>query len=567
MYFWSNQMSLSTICEASHTRRYHAMKTLTRIALLTLLFTLLCGSCSTPHMEEQWNTIDGLMNDRPDSALTLLQAIDPKPLSRSDRAHHALLLSQAFDKNYIDLTGDSIINIAVDYYEKSNDTHRAMLALYYKGRVKYNNREYSAATKLFLQAEKLALQEKDYFYLGLIYRNIAYIYNIIFWGEGEIEYAQKAHAAFSKTTHQQHTNYAYFTLGSAHYNSKEYATARDIIVESMQRAIDTQDITLLVDSKRMLAHIYFSQDSFTIAKSIYDELDTNYAEQLAYDDYINMSLCQLYCGDEVKAFQYALNAAQLDSLETWGLYKIYKAQSNYKEALRCLENEVMQQNELLRGVLNQDVIGTVADFKAKEQQLQQQREQRIRYIWITLLIFVILTGSILFIRHIALKKREIETNISIAQNLQEILSCRNNECAEANSKIYQLLVSRFELVDQLCRTYYENPNASKVKTRISTIVEELIKEVSENKTTLQEWEDIINKNLSNLMTSFRKDLPDLKDSDYRLFLYSVLGYSTSAITIFLKEEKVEAIYNRRARLKKKIAQLNEEQKCIYLKYL
>ena len=58
---------------------------------------------------------EAVMNEHPDSALNLLKGIEqPELQTREHHARYALLYSQALDKNYIDLTNDSLINIAVD---------------------------------------------------------------------------------------------------------------------------------------------------------------------------------------------------------------------------------------------------------------------------------------------------------------------------------------------------------------------------------------------------------------------------------------------------------------------
>ena len=70
------------------------------------------------------------------------------------------------------------------------------------------------------------------------------------------------------------------------------------------------------------------------------------------------------------------------------------------------------------------------------------------------------------------------------------------------------------------------------------------------------------------MSAFRADLPSLKPADYQLFLFSILGFSTSAISVFLKEEKLDAVYNRKSRLKAKIKKLDSEDvRSKYLSYL
>jgi hypothetical protein len=69
------------------------------------------------------------------------------------------------------------------------------------------------------------------------------------------------------------------------------------------------------------------------------------------------------------------------------------------------------------------------------------------------------------------------------------------------------------------------------------------------------------------MSDFRRDLPGLKDDDYKLYLYSILGFSASTIELFLKESKVENVYNRKARLKNKINQLEQSKREMYLSCL
>lgn len=71
----------------------------------------------------------------------------------------------------------------------------------------------------------------------------------------------------------------------------------------------------------------------------------------------------------------------------------------------------------------------------------------------------------------------------------------------------------------------------------------------------------------NLMTDFKEDLPGLKDVDYRLYLFSVLRLPTIAISLFLKEDKALAVYNRKKRLKDKIKQLDDKKRERYLKFI
>ena len=59
------------------------------------------------------------------------------PMQMYKQALFALLYSQALDKNYIDETNDSLIGIAVEYYNAHPEPYRLMLAYYYLSRMTF----------------------------------------------------------------------------------------------------------------------------------------------------------------------------------------------------------------------------------------------------------------------------------------------------------------------------------------------------------------------------------------------------------------------------------------------
>ena len=81
------------------------MKT-TKIIFVILCAIILAG-CGNQQNRETLNLAESVMDEQPDSALTLLKQIDGNQiLSVSQSARYALLYSQALDKNYIDVTND-----------------------------------------------------------------------------------------------------------------------------------------------------------------------------------------------------------------------------------------------------------------------------------------------------------------------------------------------------------------------------------------------------------------------------------------------------------------------------
>ena len=104
------------------------------------------GACNgaNHHADHAIAKAETLMVQKPESALALLQSIDPSAISGDRRrALHALLLSQARHKNWIDEESDTLILQAVNYFSTVDEPHYAMLANYYEGHIQANIKEYA----------------------------------------------------------------------------------------------------------------------------------------------------------------------------------------------------------------------------------------------------------------------------------------------------------------------------------------------------------------------------------------------------------------------------------------
>lgn len=111
---------------------------------LTLYILLIAASLAGCRGKTQaWDTLseaESLIESQPDSALTLLSAIDKSHLGdREERARYALLMSMALDKNYIDTTSFAVLQPAIDYYLKHGTPDEKLRTLYYQACI-YRNR-------------------------------------------------------------------------------------------------------------------------------------------------------------------------------------------------------------------------------------------------------------------------------------------------------------------------------------------------------------------------------------------------------------------------------------------
>ena len=122
--------------------------------LFILALTLTLVACN--RHSEHWTTItdmERIIEEHPDSVLNVLQAIDTDELiGNEERAKHALLLSMALDKNYIDQTDCEVLQPAIDYYEDNGSATDKLRTFYYQARIYQNAGNDAAAMEALVKA-------------------------------------------------------------------------------------------------------------------------------------------------------------------------------------------------------------------------------------------------------------------------------------------------------------------------------------------------------------------------------------------------------------------------------
>lgn len=124
---------------------------------LTILPFLICVLTFCGRQDvitESLDRAESCMSDRPDSALAILEAMDSTHFnSRRQNARYALLKSMALDKNYIDRTDDSLVNVAVNYYRHRCNPAYKFKSYYYQARIYQNADQLDKAMASLVRAE------------------------------------------------------------------------------------------------------------------------------------------------------------------------------------------------------------------------------------------------------------------------------------------------------------------------------------------------------------------------------------------------------------------------------
>lgn len=214
----------------------------TAVAVLVLCAVLSCSD-DTAVMEEL-DRAEAVMEEYPDSALALLDTLDRSRLTtREARARHALLYSQALDKNWIELTSDSIISPAVKYYSRHGSPDYRLKTQYYLGCIFRNAGDREQAMEHFVEAESYVDRATDWQAVGRLYSAKRTIYFDIYDFEKSYRDALLSAEYYSKSGDiplmvKAMTNAAYCA-----YFLDNYKTADSLLNEVRDKYWDAASIT------------------------------------------------------------------------------------------------------------------------------------------------------------------------------------------------------------------------------------------------------------------------------------------------------------------------------------
>lgn len=168
-------------------------------AVLAAITIVSCNDARRSETFRVLEDVDSYIEARPDSALAVLEGIDKSELTSKElEAKYALLLSQALDKNYIDLQSDSIIAPAVRYYENHGTPDERLLTHYYRGVIYLNDGDRESAMESYIKAERYVDECRDYGVIARLYTAKMNLYRYAYDFASALEQEEIASSYFLK---------------------------------------------------------------------------------------------------------------------------------------------------------------------------------------------------------------------------------------------------------------------------------------------------------------------------------------------------------------------------------
>ena len=222
--------------------------------LITLLLLAGCHRPSTGTLSAELQRAEALMYPHPDSALHILQAMTP-PTDELNRATWALFTTQAKYKLY-QTQSDSLLNIALPYFMKTEDAQRRALVLYYRAALYNEEKKVEEAQEFYLKAAKEVEKTEDYQLGYLIYAGLSDIYAYRAFYDNAMEHAKTAHQYASKATNIRQLISSYILIARVHKAKKEYQEAINNYETAIKLAEEHNEKTKASAAMGELASVY-----------------------------------------------------------------------------------------------------------------------------------------------------------------------------------------------------------------------------------------------------------------------------------------------------------------------
>ena len=544
--------------------------------LIIAITTVSCGKIK--EARHALNDIEAFINERPDSALAILDSFDTLLLNhKSIWAHHSLLHAQAKDKCYIDETNDSLMTQVVNYYEGKRDKEKRFKAYYYLGRIQYNAGDYAASMLSYTKAEQIIDNIDDDFIKGLLHAQLGILHHKYFDYQRSLESYDKAQMYYEACDMQSHVYFIKLDIGLNYQEQRKYSTAEFLYQEVMQWAFENGQYSLCEEALGLLISLYGETNQ--LSKS----------NKLINSEYANINPDNIYVlrgkllesannnsfDDSIKYQKEIWESANTISDSINNYYNVYttaRIRGNYEIALYAHEKIQSIQDSILIKSMKYPLLSIKNKYLQTENdnmQLCMRRDRNKIVIIIVIFCLISIIASLAIHHKITLQNMKIARYVEVAEELEITLQSKCKELRTVNIKhgairaelaencefIANMLSRQYELLNKLTSTYYETHGCNKDKEAIYKYVSKEIECLSSDKKTIQHLEELVNLHKGNIMKTIRENLPNLTEMEYRLLCYLCVGFSAKAISIFTGDS-TNNIYVKKSRIKNEIMKLD-----------
>ncbi len=568
--------------------------TLTSLITKALPFLLLCTtffSCRDGgRTESLLRTADSLMEEHPDSALTILRR-DSLEICRSGKDYrlwYALSRTEADDKCYILHVSDSTMRAAANYYNSHGSDFQRVRANYLLGRVYCDMHLYGHALTSFNKAITVESENDSTInrYKARSATWAGYVYEVKGLHKDALRYNKLAYGYAKKAGAQVTEIYSLRDIGRSYSYLKQNNTAIPYYRQAAKKAKAIDDANLYNMVMEELAGIYIEEGRLDEA---YAALNTPFLAMTDKDISSHYYVWAYYFEhtgqlDSAVAYNkrgmiYSNNTEKRDACQD--LIRILNKQGKRDEAMEYYDKYSVYSDSVTASELNEtsDMLSQVEkniDIERKNTVLAETKTYLT--ILLSVIIFTVIVVSLILIKHYSnVKKRireqqerannylsqlqetemqkmkrneeriaQLETELSVSnEKLTEIrkslmrneaeMLAKQNEHMLFKEKHRELLIA--DLTDTDVYKLYHTPNAVPSYADYHRLVEALNKAYNNFTKRLKEFYPDINDNEVWICCMVKAGLSSKEICNISPYSYSSLGMAKSRLYFKMFQKK------------------------------
>ena len=418
----------------------YAMKNKRAFLLLLFACIMVLTGCGDRHCKAI-DSAYAIVNESPDSALSMLNHVNQHRLARKEMARYALVYTIAQDKSGLDVDNDSLLDIAYTYYYSKPDDSLYAKCQYYMGKYYMLNDSSEKAIECLDHSIEAARKTGDHLTKSMSFLKASVIlseYDV----NKSISYAKLAYESFDLVKSGSLKNKAYLLLNLAECLSYEKGKMDTCLLLS-KRAIGyakiSKDSTVMADALQDLSNFYDMSGNVAMALKTAEE---SFCYRNNHDTSAILTFANaLYKAGNIEKAKFLLSQIKREKYHDYGdvIYSLYRLVAKKEGDLTSVSRyadstEIFLYNKNAEELASKDkYYKLLVDKEAKKVSAQKESQ------WMTILIFITLALSAIIVILVAVKAKK-------DKRVQE-MNIKNKELQLAN--IRGFLLKKIDIIKKL----------------------------------------------------------------------------------------------------------------------
>lgn len=390
--------------------------TMTIFRLIWFLpISLFMESCSQNEACYSFKTAEDIINDNPDSTLSILREIDYDALKDNHlKALYGLLYTSANIKKQKVPDNDSLIDYSIQFFENNNDSYHLADSYYYKGMMCYAKKQLEVSAHYLKKAESLSIKYGYSRITNKIYERLSYLNYITDNKAITLEYSKKYLNSSIELKDRTLISRAFVMVASS-YAAVNLSDSAYYYLESGLQYIDGVDSVLKADILVDVGEMYYEKGDLDLSENNALQSDSIHPNPHAK---MLLGKIEYQRGDRIKAKKYWDHALSINDVKVKKeLYKIvanyYAETGNYDDAY-----VISLKLDSLNDTINISS-KTVQELQLKYDRAKSESELYQKILYALVIAFLASIGLLTFLRFHQRRVRSYNSTINTLTNKNE----------------------------------------------------------------------------------------------------------------------------------------------------